>query len=141
MIPTPLSTWGMRPIKDSIIPRRSSLLHFLNQANVWLILDSASEWYGVRYAQAPIGELRFRAPQDIELKNNYSAAHPIDATRIAPTCIQGIPRWWQIPDPAAPAGSDEDCLLLNILAPASAKPSSNLAVMVQIHGGGALLLA
>lgn len=58
----------------------------------------------------------------------------MDATDKGPSCVQGLPAWL-IPDFAIAPG-EEDCLLLNVLAPASANSSSNLAVMVQIHGGG-----
>lgn len=58
----------------------------------------------------------------------------MDATEKGPICVQGLPAWI-VPDLALTTG-DEDCLLLNVLAPAGANSSSNLAVMVQIHGGG-----
>ncbi|KAF7197156.1 Lipase 1 [Pseudocercospora fuligena] len=68
-------------------------------------------WYGLRYAQAPVGELRWQAPMDIESKNDYNPLRLLMHTE------------------------SEDCLLLDVLVPA--KPaSSNLPVMVQIHGGG-----
>ncbi|KAL2821669.1 Alpha/Beta hydrolase protein [Aspergillus granulosus] len=99
--------------------------------------SNTNEWYGIRYAQPPTGELRFRAPQDIEVKNNYSTSQPMDATTVPPACVQGNPAW--LPMSLAASGQatgQEDCLVLNVLAPAGADPSSELPVMVQIHGGG-----
>ncbi|RJE24716.1 Carboxylesterase family [Aspergillus sclerotialis] len=99
--------------------------------------SDTNEWLGIRYAQAPIGELRFREPQDIELKNDYSSSQPINATTTPATCVQGKPAWLgEQSGSESPTSSDEDCLVLNVLAPANANASSNLAVMVQIHGGG-----
>lgn len=58
---------------------------------------------------------------------------------MGPMCVQGIPKWAVgLPGPGTSVSSDEDCLLLNVLAPASANVESNLPVMVQIHGGGVL---
>lgn len=59
----------------------------------------------------------------------------MNATGDGPKCVQGAPAWGS--DDGGATG-EEDCLLLNVLAPASANSSSNLPVMVQIHGGGTL---
>lgn len=88
-------------------------------------------WFGIRYAQAPVGELRWRPPVDIESYRGYDAADVMDATVQGPMCVQGTPFW----RPNATVGGDEDCLLLDVLAPA--QPASQyLPVLVQIHGGG-----
>lgn len=60
----------------------------------------------------------------------------MDATTVGPSCIQGVPAWYQFPSGSPGGTGDEDCLLLNVLAPASANALSNLPVMVEIHGGG-----
>ncbi|KAI9663984.1 MAG: hypothetical protein M1821_007475 [Bathelium mastoideum] len=93
-------------------------------------------WFGIRYAQAPIGDLRWRAPQDIEAKNNYSSTEVIDASQVGPECVQGIPAWMYINNtsPVPPAGS-EDCLLLDVLKPSNPS-STSLPVVAFIHGGG-----
>ncbi|KAH8797930.1 carboxylesterase [Xylogone sp. PMI_703] len=90
-------------------------------------------WYGIRYARPPTGQLRWQAPQDIETSNIYSDNVTINATQVGPSCVQGNPAWNTGTD-STPTG-DEDCLLLDILVPAN-PVSSNLPVMVQIHGGG-----
>ena len=88
--------------------------------------------------RTPTGELRFRAPQDIERSNSYSASQVIQATSSGPMCVQGYPEWANgtvVPSvPPMPMGS-ENCLLLDVYTPTE-PTSSKLAVMVQIHGGG-----
>ncbi|KAJ5815255.1 hypothetical protein N7474_007032 [Penicillium riverlandense] len=102
--------------------------------------SNINSWYGIRYAQPPIGPLRWQPPQDIEADNNYSPSRPIKATDHGPACIQGFPEWIAEADPALVTEysipGSEDCLLLDVLAPAH-PVSSSLPVMVQIHGGGA----
>ncbi|TPX40894.1 hypothetical protein SeLEV6574_g06355 [Synchytrium endobioticum] len=88
---------------------------------------SVKLWLGIPYASPPVGPLRFKpptSPQD--LGPNFQA------TSYGNWCPQD-------PNVAlvnqATGTQSEDCLTLNIFAPASANSSSNLPVMVFIHGG------
>jgi hypothetical protein len=97
-------------------------------------------WYGLRYAAAPTGELRWRPPAPIEQNNNYSRSEVISATKQGNICIQGTPAWeleWTIGNYSSiPVQSGyEDCLLLDVLVPTN-PVSDALPAMVQIHGGG-----
>jgi para-nitrobenzyl esterase len=79
---------------------------------------------GIAYAAPPVGALRWREPQSVA---------PWTGTRMArtfaPACMQtGV----SMPGETPPATS-EDCLYLNIWAPAQAK---KLPVIVWIYGGG-----
>lgn len=91
---------------------------------------------GIRYAEAPIGEWRWRAPRPIELNASY-AGQTINASQTGPYCYQGQ----QISDPPEEAGlvvtgpMSEDCLLLDVYVPMN-PVSDYLPVMFQIHGGG-----
>ncbi len=77
---------------------------------------------GVPFAQPPVGDLRFRAPQPVAC-----SAVERDARAYGPRCPQ------LDPDTDAFLG-DEDCLQLNLWAPAAA--AAPRPVMVWIHGGG-----
>ncbi|MDF2990189.1 MAG: carboxylesterase type [Microbacterium sp.] len=87
--------------------------------------NGARRWLGIRYAQAPVGELRWRAPRAAP-----DAAHEVDAAAFGPACPQ--------PPSPLPLGEgvtqDEDCLFLNVWTPdaATAVPRP---VMVWLHGG------
>lgn len=80
---------------------------------------------GIPFAKPPINELRFRAPQKL-LKFDQNE---IDCTREGDMSFQfsGWDRKY--------VGS-ENCLNLNVYAPADVDSSKKLAVMVFIHGGG-----
>lgn len=79
---------------------------------------------GIPYARPPIGPLRWRSPQPLP---PWSA--PFDATGFGPDFPQA-------PNPAMRAPvQDEDCLRLNVWAPAGVRTGS-APVMVWFHGGG-----
>ncbi|KFX87272.1 hypothetical protein V490_08392 [Pseudogymnoascus sp. VKM F-3557] len=81
-------------------------------------------WKGIRYAAAPIGPLRWKAPQAPATNRTVTPA-----TQLGPICPQSYPT---IPNAPFIPGN-EDCLFLNVYAPANA---NNLPVLVWIHGGG-----
>ena len=88
-------------------------------------------WKGIRYAAAPVGELRWRAPEP-----PAAWTEPADAARVGPVCPQ--PTDPKIPlDLGAPQG--EDFLVLNVWAPSGAQPGDDKPVMVWVHGGAYVL--
>ena len=81
-------------------------------------------WLGIPYAKAPIGDLRWKPPQPAEAWSGLR-----DCTQWGNQCGQGDL------GPASFGNMSEDCLNLNVVAPADPgeKP---LPVMVWFHGGG-----
>jgi para-nitrobenzyl esterase len=90
---------------------------------------------GIPYAAPPLGALRWRPPQPVTPWQGVR-----DATQYGADCMQKVRTRSQ-----APAVS-EDCLTLNVWAPAAAqgnseansdgKPQQKLPVMVWVYGGG-----
>ena len=88
-------------------------------------------WLGIRYAAAPVGELRWRAPQPPQ-----PWREPADATRVGPVCPQ--PTDPRIPlDLGAPQGAD--CLSLNVWTSSDTEPGAGKPVLVWVHGGAYVL--
>lgn len=80
---------------------------------------------GIPYAQAPVGELRWRAPQ---APQSWSGVR--DATRFGAACPQ--PARGARPDGAAISAQSEDCLFINVW---TRDTRGAAPVMVWIHGG------
>jgi len=80
-------------------------------------------WKGIRYAKAPMGALRFRAPQPVD---NWAGVK--DATAFGAVAIQ-MKRIL-----VGNEQQSEDCLFLNIWSPAA--DGKRRPVMFWIHGGG-----
>ncbi len=94
--------------------------------------DGVQVFRGIPYAEPPIGPLRFAASVPVE-----PWTEPRDATSFGPTVPQG-----RVPEPfgtiMAPVHlAGEDCLSLNVWAPA-ARDDGGRPVLVWIHGGGFL---
>ena len=83
---------------------------------------------GLPYAAAPVGELRWKEPHPPAKWKGVR-----DATKFGAHCPQGF-----IYDDITfqDSSASEDCLFLNVYAPAGASVKSKLPVMFWIHGGG-----
>jgi len=93
--------------------------------------SGAQVWLGIPYAAAPTGERRWRAPRP---PAPWSEARP--ALRYGPVCPQFASPLSSIDAASGALIGDEDCLSLNVFAPAGADAGAGLPVMVFIHGGG-----
>ena len=91
------------------------------------VTDGVVSFKGIPYAQPPVGELRWRAPQPAAKWNAVRSA-----TTFGSDCMQ-------VPIPFLPDNPrttpNEDCLYLNVWAPAVVS-SHKRPVMVWIYGGG-----
>jgi len=91
-------------------------------------------WLGMRFAQPPAGELRWRAPQPPKpWEGRFEAVRPGPRCPQLGSALDGV-------EVGALIGA-EDCLTLNVYAPAFAPDAvptggARLPVLLWIHGGG-----
>lgn len=87
---------------------------------------------GLPYAAPPVGNLRWKAPQP-----GPTWTTPRDAAAFGNICTQVVLGLFEVPgETQGDVKGNEDCLYLNVYAPARATPAAPLPVMVWIHGGG-----
>jgi para-nitrobenzyl esterase len=84
-------------------------------------------YQGIPYAKPPVGKLRWAAPEPVK-----TSQQPFQANSAGNECVQKAIFW----RPGKTASWTEDCLTLNIYAPASG--GANLPVFVGFHGGGSV---
>ena len=87
-------------------------------------------YLGVPFAAPPVRELRWRAPQPVKAWGGVFTAN-----RMQPECPQNL-RSSDINHYFGEEALSEDCLYLNVWAPASARTGARLPVVVWIYGGG-----
>lgn len=93
-------------------------------------------WRGIDYAKAPVGDLRWRAPE-----NPSPWAETREALRQGAYCPQFVSRFGGVTGEEGEIKGNEDCLFLDIYAKrreTSAVPSGDerVPVLFWIHGGG-----
>ena len=89
--------------------------------------DGGERYAGIRYAKAPIGARRFRAPEPVDPWDGV-----YDATAFGPSAPQMAP----LPGAVGVQQNlvtDEDCLFLNVYTPRA--DDGDRPVMVWVHGG------
>jgi para-nitrobenzyl esterase len=94
------------------------------------VSNGVASFKGIPYAAAPLGALRWRAPQPVK---PWSGVKKV--ITYAADCMQ-VP----FPSDAAPLGTTpaEDCLYVNVWEPAGTAPGAKLPVLVWIFGGGSV---
>lgn len=88
----------------------------------------ALAWLGIPYAEPPVGALRWRAPEPPPPWEGVR-----ESLTAGPRCPQKPSLLAEGDAPGATHAGQEDCLYLNVWAPADA---DGVPVMVWIHGGG-----
>ncbi|XP_032743528.1 acylcarnitine hydrolase-like [Rattus rattus] len=98
------------------------------------IKSGVHTFLGIPFAKAPVGPLRFAPP---EAPEPWSGVR--DGTSQSNICPQNVSMNMEglkeMKLTLPPVSMSEDCLYLNIYAPAHAHEGSHLPVMVWIHGG------
>lgn len=121
---------AMRSIEVLQTPLPGSMSSKGTEVKLELDPETTLTLQSIRYAAPPTGSLRWQAPQPPA--SNRSTVLPAD--RFASQCPQSTLSLDGLVLPGLTSGSgSEDCLFLNVYAPANA---SNLPVLVWIHGGG-----
>jgi para-nitrobenzyl esterase len=92
--------------------------------------DGLKTYFGIPFAAPPVRENRWRAPQPVTPWQGV-----LTANRKPAQCVQGL-RSPTINHYFGDELSGEDCLYLNLWAPATAKTGDRLPVLVWIYGGG-----
>ncbi|KAI8499857.1 Carboxylesterase 5A [Branchiostoma belcheri] len=103
------------------------------------VFDSIYTFKGIPYAAPPVGDLRWRPPQD---PASWTGVR--DASQFGSRC----PQVYEPPQPPGPPqtlmdeitrwrsnSSSEDCLFLNVFTP-NVSDTARLPVMLWLHGGG-----
>ena len=101
--------------------------------------EDVATFLGVPYAEPPLGDLRWRAPQPLQSKVSRR-----ETTEFAAACMQTmrILDWYRYMAETFGASADyyddleisEDCLYLNVWTP-TLETDAKLPVMVWVHGG------
>ncbi len=97
------------------------------------VQDGVVSYLGVPYAAPPVGDLRWMPPQPVKSWEGIR-----DATQYGSECVQGTFGPPPSSGNARPPRGSEDCLYLNVWAPADAQ-GKQLPVMLWVHGGAYVL--
>ncbi|KIK66281.1 hypothetical protein GYMLUDRAFT_157517 [Collybiopsis luxurians FD-317 M1] len=108
-------------------PSESQLLTLLDGTFIGVknVTTGVTSFKGVRFAEPPVGNLRWKAP----VFPPTTQLGTVNASSFGNACIP-------VPQSTVVKGTSEDCLFVNVYVPADATSASNLPVMVWFHGGG-----
>jgi para-nitrobenzyl esterase len=117
---------GLAAIGVGAVPQAPPLVRVDSGQLQGVVDDGVVSYKGIPFAAPPVGELRWRPPQQVAPWTGVR-----QAAEFGSDCMQG-----RFGTPPAQGGPSEDCLCLNVWRPASAAAGARLPVMVWIYGGG-----
>ena len=132
----PAYHWDKLTYTDELVIKHGKIRGVLSKD------EQTNIYTGIPYAQAPVGDLRWKEPLE---EKDWEGVK--DCVYFAPKCMQSRnPTWYDTAQNIIIEGSyhpdfeyvplepmSEDCLYLNVYSPNNA--SGNLPVLVYIHGG------
>ncbi|EIW81539.1 alpha beta-hydrolase [Coniophora puteana RWD-64-598 SS2] len=131
-------------IPGSVVKRADPVVQLDDTTVTGIANGTVNQFLGIPFAQPPVGSLRFQLPRPLP---SYNESFP--ATAYGPVCPQqafnltipsDLPAETQEVLEVMNSGStrtiSEDCLSLNVIAPANASVGSKHPVIVWIFGGG-----
>ncbi|MFM1912214.1 MAG: hypothetical protein RIR51_52 [Bacteroidota bacterium] len=121
-----MSFMGYGQVSDYNLPVQKNIEHGIIEGN-FDTKSNVSKFFGIPFAKAPVGELRWKAPQDLEAWKGIK-----ETKSFGPRPVQGIVFGDMH---SRSAGLSEDCLYLNVWTPAK-ESQKNLPVLVYFYGGG-----
>lgn len=117
---------GFAQASDFNLPVQKTIEHGIIEGN-FDTKTSISKYFGIPFAKPPVGELRWKAPQELD---HWTGIKQTKA--FGPRPVQNIVFGDMH---SRSAGLSEDCLYLNVWTPAKAS-DKDLPVLVYFYGGG-----
>ncbi|KAM5540838.1 hypothetical protein V8D89_005482 [Ganoderma adspersum] len=145
-----LALWGVSAAGSPSTPPAKRLdlfpnVQLDNGTFVGISDGTVDKYLGIPYVKPPTGDLRFRLPAPNDAYNGtheviaYGPSCPQLSSSLTPnilklplTTTSFVLTEWNRPV----STTDEDCLTVNVIAPAGTKQDAKLPVAVWIHGGG-----
>ncbi|KAF4652905.1 hypothetical protein FOL47_010804 [Perkinsus chesapeaki] len=120
--PSPITTTSS-PSSRQVMIQNGPIVGVTSYANMTKqqpIRQDVEVFYGIPFANPPVGDLRFKAPR--EFTDSWDDVEEMSTKKSM--CVQSSGK------------GDEDCLYLNVYRPANATEADKLPVMAWIYGGG-----
>lgn len=92
--------------------------------------STAFRFYGIPYAEPPVGANRFAAPKPLKNQDNGTL---VDANKFGHVCTQLSTMNFTFDDEVLGAQQSEDCLYLNVFTP-TLKSKTNKGIPVMVNG-------